>query len=340
VGEPAPRLDGVRDDALRFARDARRLAARHRKRIGKAREEIERAAADVEAAAGGHDPELLSGALQRLDGLWDAHLGFTRAPLWKEYGRAVAGAVALALALRACVVEPYRVPSGSMAPTLLAGDQVVVSKIAYGVRIPFTHARLVAFAPPRRGDVVVFESPRERGRELVKRVVGLPGDVVEIRDQVLYVNGVPQPRTAAGEWSYDEQGDTTGGWWRDTCRRFREALATGPLPRPASELPADVEASWQAGAARGVATHDVLQCRRARLAAREGPFDVVQPGHVFVLGDNRDRASDSRTDGGWQVPVGHLRGRATAVWWSWGRGGVGPSKDGGLRIERLFKAVE
>jgi signal peptidase I len=338
VGEPAPRLDRVREDALRFARDARRLAARHRRRVGKAREEIDRAAADVEAAAGGDDPELLSGALQRLDGLWDTHLGFTRGPLWREYARAVVGAVAAALLLRGCVVEPFRVGSGSMAPTLVSGDQVVVSKLAYGLRIPFTRARLVSFGAPRRGDVVVFA--RGGGPEQVKRVVGLPGDVVEIRDQVLHVNGVPQPRTAAGDWSYEERSEAAGGWWRDTCRRYREALATGPIARPASELPADVEASWQAAAGQGVASHDVLQCRRARLAAREGPFDVVQPGHVFVLGDNRDRSSDSRTEGGWQVPLGDLRGRATAVWWSWGRGGVGWSDAGGLRIERLFKAVE
>ncbi len=340
MGEAAPRVDRVRLDALRFARDARRIAARHRRRIGKAREEIEKAAGDVEVAAGGDDPELLSGALQRLDGLWDTHLGFTRRPIWREYARAVLAAVAAALLLRACVVEPYRVPSGSMAPTLLAGDQVLVAKLAYGVRIPFTHATLVSFAPPRRGDVIVFESPREPGKEFVKRVVGLPGDVVEIRDQVLHVNGVPQPRTASGEWSYEEQSEATGGWWRDTCRRYREAVAAGPLARPASELPADVEASWQAAAAQGVDAHDVLQCRRARLAAREGPFDVVKAGHVFVLGDNRDRSADSRSDGGWLVPLGNVRGRATAVWWSWGRGGVGLADASGLRIERLFKAVE
>lgn len=340
MGEPAPRRGRAHLDALRFARDARRLAARHRRRLGKAREELDAAADDVEAAAAGDDAERLSGALQRLDGLWDAHLGFTRVPLWREYARAVVGAAALALVLRGFVVEPYRVPSGSMAPTLVAGDEVLVSKLAYGIRVPFTNVRLASFAPPRRGDVVIFERPGEPGRQYVKRVVGLPGDVVELRDQVLYVNGVPQPRTPAGEWAYEEQGAVTGGAWRDTCRRYREAIAEGPIARPDGELPGDAEESWQAAAAKGIASHDVLQCRRAHLGEREGPFAAVAPGHVFVMGDNRDRSWDGRSEGGWQVPVAYVRGRAVAVWWSWGRGGVGLRAGAGLRIERLFKGVE
>ncbi len=337
MADPARRLERAREDALRFAKDARRAAARRGARLGRAREELEKAAEEVEVAAGESDPERLSGALQRLDGLLDAHLGFARRPLWREYLRSIAIAVLAALVLRSVVVEAFQIPSGSMVPTLLAGDHILVSKLAYGARLPFTRLRLVSLGALRRGDVIVFENPRDPSKDFVKRVIGLPGDVVEIRGQVVHVNGVPQPRTPEGELTYDERDEASGAWSKDTCRRYREALARGVLARPASELPSDVEASWQSAAASGVETHDVLQCRRARLAAREGPFEVVKPGNVFVLGDNRDRSADSRSDGGWQVPFDHVRGRAVSVLWSWGKVG---DKGAGLRFDRLFKPIE
>ncbi len=341
MGDPIKKLVRARRDAARFASDARRLALRQRRRLTKkVREELESAAAEVDAAVKADDPDRLSVALHALDALWSDHLAAGTKPIWREYGEAMLLAALLALSVRAFVVEPFRVPSGSMAPTLLAGDHVFVSRLAYAVRVPFTRWRVVQLGTPRRGDVVVFESPRDPSTHLVKRVVGIPGDVVELREQVLYVNGVPQPRSAEGDVAYEERGEETGTPFLDTCRRYRESLAKGPLSEPDPDVEGAPEARWQAAASAGVATYDIMQCRRVRLASREGPYEVVRPGHVFVLGDNRDRSADGRSAGGWQVPLESVHGRVELVFWSWGLRGGKPRDGAGLRIERLFKRVE
>ncbi|WP_242395965.1 signal peptidase I [Anaeromyxobacter oryzisoli] len=293
----------------------------------------------MEAAAAEGDPDRLSSALRDLNALWDAHLARRVKPLWREYAESVAGAVIVALLLRAFVVDAFRIPSGSMTPTLLAGDFIFVAKAAYAVRIPFTNVRLVETGAPRRGDVVVFQSPRDPSSDYVKRVIGVPGDVIELREQVLYVNGVPQPRTSAGEFAYSERDPATGAAVPERCRRYREALAKGDLGGAREHASDDPGSTWQAAAAVGVADYDVLQCGRARLAAREGPFEVVRPGYLFVMGDNRDLSADSRSAGGWQVPVGSLRGRAAVVFWSWGEGGLSLRRGAGVRLERLFKPI-
>jgi signal peptidase I len=340
VAAPAPDLARARRDAAGFAADARRLASRAGSRLpARAREAVLAAADGVEEAAAGGDPERLSTALRTLDALWEEHLEARAASPWRDYAVAIVLAVALSLVVRAFVVEAFRIPSGSMAPTLLAGDHVLVSKLDYGLRLPFTQVRLVELGVPRRGDIVVFDSPREPGRDVVKRVVGVPGDVVELRDAVLHVNGVPQPRSPAGELTYEDLGPD-GARAAETCPRFRESLAKGVLAEPRGEREGAAEASWQGAAVAGVASYDVLQCRRVRFASREGPFEVVRPGHVFVLGDNRDRSADSRGSGGWQVPFDHVSGRARMVFWSWGLRGPGPEGEAGLRLDRLFKPVE
>ena len=333
---PDARLERARREALRFARDARRLARRHGRTLGNpARAEVEAGAEEVEKAAEAGKADRLSAALQELNRLWDTHLAPRQRPAWRVVLESAVAAALAALLVRAFALESTRLRSISMEPTLLAGDVVLVKKAAYALRLPFTHLRLLDLAAPRRGDLIVFEDPRDPSTVLVKRVVGVPGDTVELREQVLFVNGVAQPRTPSGEYAVarDEGGE------RETsiCRRYREALARGQLTAPEGDE--EGFARWSAAAAAGVSTYDVLQCRRPRAASREGPFEAVQPDQVFVMGDNRDLSADSRGLGGWQVPYGHIRGSVSLVLFSWGEGGWWPRGAVGLRLDRLFKEV-
>lgn len=340
---PAPGSPEERDEALRFAGATRRFLERRGRRVSaEGRAEALAAAAEVEAAAAAGDPARLAAAGARIDAVWRDHLApAARKSAWREILESTLLALGLALALRGLVVEAFKIPSASMVPALQVGDHIVVSKLSYGLRLPFANRWLVRWADPRRGDVIVFANPREPGRDYVKRVVGVPGDVVELRDQVVYVNGVPQPREALGDVTYDEQSETTGQWWTDTCPAWRETLARGPIDTPRSAVAGALVDAFDVAAVEGVSGHLVMQCRRARFGEREGPFERVGPGQVFVLGDNRDRSADSRSGGGWQVPLGNVKGKATWVWWSWGRSGWTPwHGPAGLRIERLFKRIE
>lgn len=225
-----------------------------------------------------------------------------------------------ALLLRMAVIEPFRIPTGSMLPTVQLGDQVLVNKFVYGVRLPFLNRVPFVFVRrPQRGDVIVFESPVDPGTDLIKRVAGVPGDTVQLVDEQLYVNGVPQPRrlTAATEPVDDRE---EGHWVQDSEVGYEETLS-------------------------GV-RHAILQDpEHPHEGEVEGPF-VVPPESVFVLGDNRDHSEDSRyglgvTAGVEFVPYGNIKGKAMVVGLSFSRGGwLSPLAAGtGLRVDRLFLPV-
>jgi signal peptidase I len=111
--------------------------------------------------------------------------------VFREYAESIVTAVLLALAVRTFLVQPYKIPTGSMIPTLIEGDRILVDKVTFGVRIPFTHLRLPAIRQPQRGDLVVFRSPDDNKKDFIKRLVAVGGDEVEIRDLRLWINGRP-----------------------------------------------------------------------------------------------------------------------------------------------------
>jgi len=109
----------------------------------------------------------------------------------REYTEALLIALVLALFIRTFVVQAFKIPSGSMLETLLIGDQLLVSKFGYGVRLPFSDKVVIPMGDPKRGDIIVFEYPMDTSKDFIKRIIGLPGDTVEVRDKIVYLNGQP-----------------------------------------------------------------------------------------------------------------------------------------------------
>ncbi|MFL5431248.1 MAG: signal peptidase I [Myxococcales bacterium] len=301
----------ARSDARSLARSAARLLKKHRAKLSPAAiDEVEEALVGIHGAlsttkAGTPAVE----ARARLDGALERHLSFARKSAAREYTESIGGAILVALLLRAFVFEPFHIPSGSMIPTLLVGDFIFVNKMSYGLRIPFTDPAKVHKlweGAPKRGDVVVFIVPQHPDVDYVKRVVGLPGDRIDIRDNVLYVNGVEQRRTEAGEYTYTEHSEYTDSDVEVTTKEYIEDLA-------------------------GV-KHPVLQ-RRDPGFIRNMSFEVEE-GRLFMMGDNRDNSADSRVEGGiGQIPFSYVKGRASVIWISFGG-------KAGIRFERIFRSVK
>jgi signal peptidase I len=208
------------------------------------------------------------------------------------------------LAFRTFLYEAVYIPSGSMIPTLQIGDYVVVEKWAYGARLPFTEKAQFMWSSPRRGDIVVLLAPpgNLRNDDLIKRVVAVAGDTVEVKDGALYLNGKPVPRRPVdGPCRYENKAE--GGPWREELCSAAEEQLDGHR--------------YETYCTPGLECGDILAT-------------VVPPETVFLVGDHRDHSADSRVFG--PVPVNRIKGRAWNALFSWG--------PGGLRLDRFFHNVQ
>ncbi len=210
----AARMDRqVRREAKQLAREARRGLRRHRDRLpGSIAEGMSARLEAVVTAAETGDGDALRANMVVLDELVDEHLSFARKSTMREYAESIGMAVMIALLLRGFVIEAFKIPSGSMVPTMQIGDHIFVNKFLYGMRVPFTDKKIFDWRKPRRGEVVVFVYPCERDKDFIKRIVALPGDHVEIRCDTVYVNGKAVQQTlddksACSYWDYEEQGE-------------------------------------------------------------------------------------------------------------------------------------
>ncbi|MGH8583179.1 MAG: signal peptidase I [Gammaproteobacteria bacterium] len=203
-------------------------------------------------------------------------------PVLVEYARSFFPIFLIVLLLRSFLVEPFRIPSGSMMPTLLIGDFILVNKYTYGIRLPVLNVKVVDIGAPQRGDIVVFRYPRDPSTPFIKRVVGLPGDRVTYTAKSLRINDKPIAQRPVGLYEGNGSGKSMNGatLLDERLESVRHAILIDP------DLPS-------------------LEVRQ---------FEVP-PGHYFVMGDNRDNSKDSRYWG--TVPDDHLIGKAFLIWMNW-----------------------
>lgn len=202
-------------------------------------------------------------------------------PVYVEYAKAFFPVILIVFLLRSFIVEPFRIPSGSMLPSLHIGDFILVNKFSYGIRLPVINKKVIDIGAPKRGDVLVFRFPGDESINYIKRVVGLPGDKIVYEGKKLYINGELMPQQGGEPYVVRGGGETS-----TELQRYRERLD-------------------------GV-THDILLSGRPDPSP---PSFTVPAGQYFVMGDNRDHSNDSRYWG--YVPEENLVGKAFLIWFSW-----------------------
>ena len=272
-------------ERLRFARQRVSAAETAVSALRRRRDELQQQGISPDASL---SDESISATRERL----------LRQPWWLEWTAGLFPVIAFVFVLRSFVAEPFKIPSGSMEPTLVPGDLILVNKFRYGLRLPLGHERITPGEAPRRGDVIVFRLPKDPAIDYIKRIVGLPGDTVSYENKHLVIDGKSISETAAGQW-FDPSSMTYYQRYRENLDGAQHYILINP------EAPPYV-----------IGGPDNFPHRDACHYDAQGFVCKVPAGMYFVMGDNRDNSLDSRYWG--FVPARNIVGRAFFVWMNFG----------------------
>ena len=242
---------------------------------------------------------LLTGILWSVNHFWarKSRAADTADPWWVEYGGSFFPVILAVFLLRSFLAEPFKIPSGSMMPTLLVGDFILVNKFTYGIRLPVANKKIIDLNSPQRGDVVVFRYPPDPSLDYIKRVVGIPGDKLVYSNKRVTINGVEMAQTKRDDYLDRDKLYYTPRFTEKLGEIEHEILVENDAPsfvRQIFDFPYREKCNYNA---QGV------ECE-------------VPVGHYFMMGDNRDNSQDSRFWG--FVPDENLVGKAFLVWFNFG----------------------
>jgi signal peptidase I len=257
----------------------------------------EKAAQALQDASTARMTELTKMGISRVDGdlanVKEAQEKIRAQPWWLDWTAGLFPVILVVFLLRSFLFEPFKIPSGSMIPTLMIGDLILVNKFHYGVRLPVINQKITEGTPPARGDVMVFRYPPKPSQDYIKRVVGIPGDEVAYLNKKLTINGKPLSKTSLPDF------------FDDDSKQFEELLGE----KKHRLLNEETQPAFVSGASD-------FEFKQNCNYSIEGVVCKVPAGHYFMMGDNRDNSLDSRYWG--FVPDKNIVGRAFYVWMNFG----------------------
>ena len=261
----------------------------------------EKAAQALQDASNARMAELTKMGISRVDGdlanIQSAQEKIRAQPWWLDWTAGLFPVILIVFLLRSFLFEPFKIPSGSMIPTLMIGDLILVNKFHYGVRLPVINQKITEGTPPARGDVMVFRYPPRPSQDYIKRVVGIPGDEVAYLNKKLTINGKPLSKTSMPDFFDDDA--------MHYSKQFEEVLGD----KTHRLLNEETQPAFVSGASD-------FEFKQNCNYSIEGVVCKVPAGHYFMMGDNRDNSLDSRYWG--FVPDKNIVGKAFYVWMNFG----------------------